>query len=102
MFNVMFNPKYDTLLDAVKDAPNTGIKCAGIDVRLCKDVEAIQEVVDFCKVEIHGETHQMKLIRNLNGHSIGPRIAHVGKTTQIVNCMEDEDWEDVGRGSDCH
>lgn len=29
-----FNPKYDKLLEAVKEATNTGIKTAGIDVRL--------------------------------------------------------------------
>ena len=33
-FTVAFNPVYDNLLAAVKDATNTGIKAAGIDVRL--------------------------------------------------------------------
>lgn len=33
-FTVAFNPKYDTLLQAVKDATNKGIECAGIDARL--------------------------------------------------------------------
>uniref|UniRef100_A0A2K5EX67 Peptidase M24 domain-containing protein n=1 Tax=Aotus nancymaae TaxID=37293 RepID=A0A2K5EX67_AOTNA len=45
-FTVIFNPKYDTLLKAVKDATNTGIKCAGIDVCLCDVGEAIQEVME--------------------------------------------------------
>lgn len=35
---------YDPLVAAVKDATNTGIKAAGIDVRLCDVGEAIQEV----------------------------------------------------------
>lgn len=34
-FTVAFNPKYDKLLEAVKDATWTGIKSAGIDVALC-------------------------------------------------------------------
>lgn len=34
-FTVAFNPKYDRLLECVKDATYTGIKEAGIDVRLC-------------------------------------------------------------------
>lgn len=34
-FTVAFNPVYDNLLQAVKDATNMGIKTAGIDVRLC-------------------------------------------------------------------
>lgn len=40
-FTVAFNPKYDNLLMAVKDATNTGIKEAGIDVRLNELGEAI-------------------------------------------------------------
>jgi methionyl aminopeptidase len=36
-FTVAFNPRYDRLLEAVKDATNTGIKSAGIDVRLVSD-----------------------------------------------------------------
>jgi len=33
-FTVAFNPTYDKLLEAVKDATNTGIRNAGIDARL--------------------------------------------------------------------
>lgn len=33
-FTVAFNPKFDPLLNAVKEATNQGIKSAGIDVRL--------------------------------------------------------------------
>uniref|UniRef100_A0A8C0UPK6 Methionine aminopeptidase 2 n=1 Tax=Cyanistes caeruleus TaxID=156563 RepID=A0A8C0UPK6_CYACU len=83
-FTVTFNPKYDRLLQAVKDATNTGIKCAGIDVRLCDVGEAIQEVMESYEVEIDGKTYQVKPIRNLNGHSIGPYRIHAGKTVPIV------------------
>lgn len=40
-FTVAFDPEYDNLLMAVKDATNTGIKAAGIDVRLTDIGEAI-------------------------------------------------------------
>lgn len=40
-FTVAFNPVYDNLLQAVKEATNVGIKTAGIDVRLCDVGEAI-------------------------------------------------------------
>uniref|UniRef100_W5NFH9 Methionine aminopeptidase 2 n=1 Tax=Lepisosteus oculatus TaxID=7918 RepID=W5NFH9_LEPOC len=83
-FTVTFNPKYDKLLEAVKDATNTGIKCAGIDVRLCDVGEAIQEVMESYEVEIDGKTYQVKPIRNLNGHSIGQYRIHAGKTVPIV------------------
>ena len=40
-FTVAFNPKYDSLLQAVKEATNTGIKESGIDARLNEIGEAI-------------------------------------------------------------
>lgn len=40
-FTVAFNPVYDNLLLAVKDATNTGIREAGIDARLNEIGEAI-------------------------------------------------------------
>uniref|UniRef100_A0A3B4DI17 Methionine aminopeptidase 2 n=1 Tax=Pygocentrus nattereri TaxID=42514 RepID=A0A3B4DI17_PYGNA len=83
-FTVTFNPKYDRLLEAVRDATNTGIKCAGIDVRLCDIGESIQEVMESYEVEIDGKTYQVKPIRNLNGHSIGQYRIHAGKTVPIV------------------
>jgi methionine aminopeptidase len=41
---IHFNPRYDPLVAAVREATNTGIKEAGIDVRLCDIGAAIQEV----------------------------------------------------------
>ncbi|XP_019848837.1 PREDICTED: methionine aminopeptidase 2-like isoform X2 [Amphimedon queenslandica] len=83
-FTVAFNPKYEPLLTAVKDATNTGIKAAGIDVRLCDVGEAIQEVMESYEVELEGKTYRVKSIRNLNGHSIAPYRIHAGKTVPIV------------------
>uniref|UniRef100_A0A3B3HSD7 Methionine aminopeptidase 2 n=1 Tax=Oryzias latipes TaxID=8090 RepID=A0A3B3HSD7_ORYLA len=83
-FTVTFNSKYDRLLEAVRDATNTGIRCAGIDVRLCDVGETIQEVMESYEVEIDGKTYQVKPIRNLNGHSIGQYRIHSGKTVPIV------------------
>ena len=83
-FTLAYNPKYQKLLDAVKDATNTGIKEAGIDVRLCDIGAAIQEVMESYEVELDGKTYQVKAIRNLNGHSIAPYRIHAGKTVPIV------------------
>jgi len=83
-FTVAFEPVYDPLLQAVKDATNTGIKTAGIDVRLCDIGAAIQEVMESYEVEINQRTYQVKSIRNLNGHSIGPYQIHAGKSVPIV------------------
>merc|ERR1712176_1624582 len=83
-FTVAFNPKYDRLLEAVKDATNTGIKNAGIDARLNEIGAIIQETMESYEVELDGKTYQVKPIRNLNGHSIGQYRIHAGKTVPIV------------------
>ncbi len=79
MNNFFFHCRYDKLLEAVKDATNTGIREAGIDVRLCDIGAAIQEVMESYEVELDGKTYQVKPIRNLNGHSIAPYRKLEGK-----------------------
>lgn len=59
-FTMTFDPVYDNLLAGVKDATNTGIREAGIDVRLCDIGSAIQEVMESYEVEINGKTYQGK------------------------------------------
>ncbi|GFT41661.1 methionine aminopeptidase 2 [Nephila pilipes] len=83
-FTLTYNPKYDKLLEAVREATNTGIREAGIDVRLCDIGEAIQEVMESYEVELNGKTYPVKSIRNLNGHLIGQYRIHAGKTVPIV------------------
>ncbi|PPD93874.1 hypothetical protein GOBAR_DD09095 [Gossypium barbadense] len=144
-FTVAFNPMYDPLLEASREATNTGIKdymdkidvgalepfsqiCtvpdkvsgrqptvvylfpqksffpwefinlktkeAGIDVRLCDIGAAIQEVMESYEVEINGKVFQVKSIRNLNGHSIGPYQIHAGKSVPIVKGGEQTKMEE--------
>jgi len=93
-FTHTFNPKYDRLLEAVQDATNTGIREAGIDVRLCDVGEAVQEVMESYEVELDGKTYQVRPIRNLNGHSIGPYQIHAGKTVPIVKGGEQTRMEE--------
>lgn len=93
-FTLTFDPKYDELLKAVKDATNTGIKTAGIDVRLCDVGKAIQEVMESYELEINGKTYPIKSIRNLNGHSIGSYRIHAGKTVPIVKGGEETKMEE--------
>lgn len=60
-WTVSFNPKYDPLLEAVKEATNAGIRAAGIDVRLCDVGEAVQEVMESYEVELDGKTYPVKV-----------------------------------------
>jgi len=83
-FTVAFNPKFQPLLDAVRESTNTGIKAAGIDVRLCDIGEQIQEVMESHEIEIDGKVYPIKSIRNLNGHSIEQYRIHAGKSVPIV------------------
>jgi len=70
-FTVAFNPIYDPLLEASKEATNTGVKESGIDARLNEIGERIQEVMESHEVEIKGKVHKVKCIQNLSGHMLG-------------------------------
>ncbi|KAL7425130.1 Methionine aminopeptidase 2 [Cryptotrichosporon argae] len=89
-FTMTFEPTWNRLLEAVQDATNTGVREAGIDVRLCDIGAAIQEVMESYEVEVDGKTYQVKSISNLNGHSIAPYSIHggtagkIGKSVPIV------------------
>mmetsp|Transcript_4552 Transcript_4552/g.10982 ORF Transcript_4552/g.10982 Transcript_4552/m.10982 type:complete len:335 (-) Transcript_4552:126-1130(-) len=83
-WTVHFNPQFDPLVAAVQEATNTGIREAGIDARLCDIGAAVQEVMESYEVDINGKTYQVKSVRNLNGHSIGPYRIHAGKSVPIV------------------
>ncbi|KAJ6823103.1 methionine aminopeptidase 2B-like isoform X4 [Iris pallida] len=93
-FTLAFNPIFNPLLEASREATNTGIKEAGIDVRLCDVGAAIQEVMESYEVEINGKVFQVKSVRNLNGHSIGPYQIHAGKSVPIVKGGEQTKMEE--------
>ncbi|KAI5854397.1 methionine aminopeptidase 2-like protein [Tricharina praecox] len=93
-FTVSFDPVYDPLLAAVKDATNTGVKAAGIDVRMCDIGEQIQEVMESYEVEIAGQMYPVKSIRNLNGHDIHQFQIHGGKSVPIVKSTDTTKMEE--------
>ena len=59
-FTVAFNPEFQPLLDAVREATNTGIRAAGVDVRLCDIGEQIQEVMESHEIELNGRTYPVR------------------------------------------
>ena len=83
-FTQTFNPRYDPLKEAVKEATNAGIDAAGIDVRLTDIGEAVEEGMESHEVELDGHTYPIKCIRNLNGHNILPYRIHGGVSIPIV------------------
>ena len=111
-FTLTFNPVYDNLLAAVKDATNTGIRVsshfpcqyevtilkvvkeAGIDVRVGDIGAAIQEAMESYEVEIKGQMLPVKAIRNLNGHDIVQYSIHGGKSVPIVKSNDQTKMEE--------
>ncbi|THH05231.1 hypothetical protein EW145_g4953 [Phellinidium pouzarii] len=83
-FTLTFEPTYNKLLEAVKDATDTGIREAGIDVRLGEIGAAIQETMESYEVEVGGVVKQVKAIENLSGHSINRYQIHGGKSVLLV------------------
>ena len=111
-FTMTFNPVYDNLLAAVKDATNTGIRVsrrfpcqydvtilkavkeAGIDVRVGDIGAAIQEAMESYELEIKGQMLPVKAIRNLNGHDIVQYSIHGGKSVPIVKSNDQTKMEE--------
>lgn len=93
-FTISFNEKFDPLLEAVKDATNTGIKEAGIDVRLGDVGAAIQEVMESYEIELDGKTYPVKSVRNLNGHLVERYHIHAGKSVPIVKTNDQTKMEE--------
>ncbi|SPJ79305.1 probable methionyl aminopeptidase [Fusarium torulosum] len=83
-FTMSFDPTYDNLLAAVKDATNTGLKATGIDVRICDVSAAIQEAMESYEVDINGKTYPVKPVRNISAHNIKHYQIHGGKSIPFI------------------
>ncbi len=77
-FTICFDPKYDILMEAVKEATYTGIKNVGIDVDIGEWGKEIQEVMESYEINLNGEKHSIRAINNLGGHNIIKGIIHGG------------------------
>ncbi|KAF3003947.1 Methionine aminopeptidase 2 [Neopestalotiopsis sp. 37M] len=87
-FTMAFEPVYDNLLAAVKDATNTGVREAGIDVRLGELGGYIQEVMESYECEIDGVVYPIKPIRDLCGHDILPYSIHGTKSVPLMKTQD--------------
>ncbi|KAF5005979.1 hypothetical protein FDECE_7605 [Fusarium decemcellulare] len=93
-FTMSFDPTYDNLLAAVKDATNSGIKAAGIDVRICDVSAAIQEAMESYEVEIRGKTYPVKAVRNICAHDIKHYRIHGGKSIPFIKNSDQTKMEE--------
>ena len=83
-FTVAFNPVYDNLVMAAKEATNTGIKEAGIDSLFSEIGAAIQETMESYEVEIGNKVFPVKSVKNLCGHLVAQYHIHAGKSVPIT------------------
>lgn len=113
-FTMSFDPTYDNLLAAVKDATNTGIKVradtasplffllsadtryknAGVDVRISDVSAAIQEAMESYEVDINGRTMPVKAVRNISGHNIKQWQIHGGKSIPFIKTKDQTKMEE--------
>uniref|UniRef100_A0A0B7KLI7 Methionine aminopeptidase 2 n=1 Tax=Bionectria ochroleuca TaxID=29856 RepID=A0A0B7KLI7_BIOOC len=78
-FTMSFDPMYDSLLAGVRDATESGIRAAGIDVRIC------DETMESYEVEINGKMYPVKPVRSLCAHDIKRYLIHGGKSIPFIN-----------------
>eukprot|EP01080_Neovahlkampfia_damariscottae_P001940 gene1940-1448_t len=93
-FTMCWEDQFKPLLEAAKQATYTGIKTAGVDVRLGDVGAAIQEVMESYQVEIEKKVYDVKVVKNLNGHSIDPYHIHAGKTVPCVKSNDQTKMEE--------
>jgi len=93
-FTLSFDHRYDKLIEAVKAATDTGVREAGIDVRLGELAGAIQETMESYEVEIGSKVIPVKPIENLSGHSINKYQIHGGKSVLLVKNDDDTKMEE--------
>ncbi|CCM03795.1 uncharacterized protein FIBRA_05943 [Fibroporia radiculosa] len=93
-FTLAFGNEYDKLLEAVKAATDTGIREAGIDVRLGELGGYIQETMESYEVEVNGKVYPVKAIANLSGHSILPYQIHGSKAVPLVRTEDQTKMEE--------
>ena len=89
-FSVAFNPEFENLLHASREATMTGIKMARPDAYIYDISKAIKEVIESYEVTINGKTHQIKPISHLGGHSIEQYEIHGG---DLILCAPHESRE---------
>ncbi|KAJ7771556.1 methionine aminopeptidase 2-like protein [Mycena metata] len=97
-FTLSWDPSYDNLLKAVEAATNTGIREAGIDVRLGELGGLIQETMESYEVEIGGKVYPVKPIQGLSGHTITPYQIHGGSTGKSVPLVKTKDQTKMEEG----
>lgn len=93
-FTLSWEPTWDKLIEAVKASTETGIREAGIDVRLGELGSYIQETMESYEVEVGSKVYPVKAIENLSGHTILKYRIHGGKSVPLVKTEDNTKMEE--------
>jgi len=84
-FSFAFDPMHDELMEAVREATDEGIRCAGPDALVSEVGASINEVMEAGEVHRpNGKVLRIRSIKNLTGHLIEPYKIHAGKSLPSV------------------
>lgn len=87
-FSFSFDPMHDELMAAVKDATNSAIRKAGVDVRLRDIGKVVAEVMSSYEVDYGKGPLPVQAVANLCGHSMMPYAIHAGKSVPQIDNMD--------------
>lgn len=78
-FTLAYNPIYQNLLDATKDATWAAIKNIGSDTLVNEISSIIDEVISSYEIELNNKIYKINSVGELGGHNIKKYIIHGGK-----------------------
>lgn len=85
-YTFTFNPDYEPLINATKDATWNAIKMCGPDAYINDISKIIDETIESYEIELNNNIYPIKTVGELGGHNIRPYIIHAG---QVILCKPD-------------
>ena len=95
-FTINLDGKYNTLLEASRDAVDNVIKNIGIDVKFSELSKISEEIVSSYELEVDNKIIPLKVIDNVTGHNILPWKIHGYKKLYGVETYNDTQIVDDG------
>jgi methionyl aminopeptidase len=78
-FTKIFNPIFEPIQLAAKEAVDAGIKLTSPDILINEISSEIQEIVESFEIELNNNIYKIKPATNLGGHTINKYNIHAGK-----------------------
>ncbi|KAI5795016.1 methionine aminopeptidase 2-like protein [Geopyxis carbonaria] len=93
-FTLAWDPTWDPLLAAAREATETGVRLAGVDARMSELGAAMQEVMESYEVIQGTNTTRVRSVRNITGHNITRYNIHGGKSVPFIRNKSTERMEE--------